>query len=591
MAQAGFTPISLYFSSTASAVPSSGNLANGELGLNIADMKLYAKNSAGTVTLLASSSGASGTVSSVAVSGGTTGLTTSGGPITTSGTITLAGTLGTANGGTGLTSFTSGGVVYASSSSALATGSALTFDGSLVEVFGGTTVSYRFNANRGTDDTTQGLRFGFSGIDGYRTSATLASAQTQLSFTQTGSNGTRTPYYIGTNGESVWAPGSGTSPSEAMRLTSTGLGIGTNSPAYKLDLYNTTNFAGRWANATRGGYLYLDSGGPGIFNTAAYGGEGMYFHAGSNYTAFLTNSSERMRIDSAGKVGIGTSAPNNELEVVTSSNPSIALTSTSASLYSYFGMTSGTVGAQLYTFGQSYSAVYPAGSTALANNTYGIILNANNASGILRFQTADTERFRIGAAGQLGIGGATYGTAGQVLTSGGASAAPTWSTVSGGGLTVIGTLTLSAGTQSGSINLPSGWDTTYKYLQLVIQGNYVSAGGTGAGIIRFNNDTGSVYSYSWFNMTTGTNQSSQTFIQFGSPGNNDAMRCSFQLSYNANMSSAYRVQLQGGFSRNNVFHSAGFAYDTSSVPTSINFPQPFGSGYYLAGVYTVYGVS
>jgi len=58
MAASGFTPISLYYSTTASAVPTSGNLANGELGLNIADMKLYAKNSAGTVTLLASNAGA-----------------------------------------------------------------------------------------------------------------------------------------------------------------------------------------------------------------------------------------------------------------------------------------------------------------------------------------------------------------------------------------------------------------------------------------------------------------------------------------------------------------------------------------------------
>lgn len=35
-------------------------------------------------------------------------------------------------------------------------------------------------------------------------------------------------------------------------------------------------------------------------------------------------------------------------------------------------------------------------------------------------------KFKVGAAGQLGIGGATYGTSGHVLTSGGASAAPTW---------------------------------------------------------------------------------------------------------------------------------------------------------------------
>ena len=57
MAQATYTPISLYHSTTAAAVPTSANLANGELGLNISDMKLYAKNSAGTVTLLAGAGG------------------------------------------------------------------------------------------------------------------------------------------------------------------------------------------------------------------------------------------------------------------------------------------------------------------------------------------------------------------------------------------------------------------------------------------------------------------------------------------------------------------------------------------------------
>ena len=67
MAQAGFTPISLYFSTTAAAVPSSGNLANGELAINITDKKLYAKDNTGTVFLLASESGTTGTVSTVSV--------------------------------------------------------------------------------------------------------------------------------------------------------------------------------------------------------------------------------------------------------------------------------------------------------------------------------------------------------------------------------------------------------------------------------------------------------------------------------------------------------------------------------------------
>jgi hypothetical protein len=67
MAATGYTPISLYYSPTSSAVPLAANLANGELALNTADMKLYAKNSSGVVTLLASTTGASGTVQTVSV--------------------------------------------------------------------------------------------------------------------------------------------------------------------------------------------------------------------------------------------------------------------------------------------------------------------------------------------------------------------------------------------------------------------------------------------------------------------------------------------------------------------------------------------
>lgn len=116
MAQTGFTPLSLYYSTTAAASPSSGNLINGELALNITDEKLYFKNAAGTVKVLASSAASAPVLSFTA---GTTGFTPN---TATAGAITLAGTLNTTNGGTGLTSFTSGGAVYATSTSALATG-------------------------------------------------------------------------------------------------------------------------------------------------------------------------------------------------------------------------------------------------------------------------------------------------------------------------------------------------------------------------------------------------------------------------------------------------------------------------------------
>ena len=102
MAQAGYTPISLYYSTTASAQPSSGNLVAGELALNTLDEKLYFKNSAGTVKLLASSAS---TTNVQTISFGSTGLTPS---TATSGAVTVAGTLAVGNGGTGITSFGTG---------------------------------------------------------------------------------------------------------------------------------------------------------------------------------------------------------------------------------------------------------------------------------------------------------------------------------------------------------------------------------------------------------------------------------------------------------------------------------------------------
>jgi len=53
MAQTNYTPIQLYHSTTAGAAPTAANLLAGELGLNIADMKLYCENSSGTVEMLA----------------------------------------------------------------------------------------------------------------------------------------------------------------------------------------------------------------------------------------------------------------------------------------------------------------------------------------------------------------------------------------------------------------------------------------------------------------------------------------------------------------------------------------------------------
>ena len=53
MAQSGYTPIQLYYSTTAAAAPTSGNLANGELAINITDGKLFYKDNSGNVQVIA----------------------------------------------------------------------------------------------------------------------------------------------------------------------------------------------------------------------------------------------------------------------------------------------------------------------------------------------------------------------------------------------------------------------------------------------------------------------------------------------------------------------------------------------------------
>lgn len=105
------------------------------------------------------------------------------------------------------------------------------------------------------------------------------------------------------------------------------------------------------------------------------------------------------------------------------------------------------------------------------------------------------ERFRFGSLGQFGIGGATYGTSGQVLTSGGSGAAPSWvnsgsSTTYGAVGTYVlasrGTSTSSAGsTYAGSGLRPSGYSTANS--SSASSGYVVAQGGT----------TGSTLSGTW----------------------------------------------------------------------------------------------
>jgi hypothetical protein len=245
-------------------------------------------------------------------------------PLTTG----VTGTLPTANGGTNLTSFTSGGVVYASSTSALATGSALTFDGTNLAV-GTTTIAtpltdvLTVGKNSGTYDASIVVRqFGAGTASGLQLIAADNTGASYNSITSTTSGGTQHWKLGGIGGSSGTLPFS-VSGSEGMRLTSTGLGIGTSSPQARLDVrsanvaddsYGNVNiFTTDAATTNYGGSIALGGGTAGGTSPYVYGkikgardGASTY----SGYLSFLTMSTssavtERMRLDSAGNLGLG----------------------------------------------------------------------------------------------------------------------------------------------------------------------------------------------------------------------------------------------------------------------------------------------
>ena len=215
--------------------------------------------------------------------------------------LTLSGTV-TATGGT------ANGVTYLNGSKVLTSGSALTFDGNNLSIGANGQVGSRLSV------IANGAMATFN---------TGAAADGRIEYAYNGTN----IFYTGVNSSSLMMLmarsgvelGFGANNTEQMRLTSTGLGIGTSSPSYKVEAIGSSPafFGESSTNGTQVGYrATIPSNSANCFvgwvSDAVAGLNGDLAlcprtSAGGKILFFTgsTTPSERMRLDSSGNLGLG----------------------------------------------------------------------------------------------------------------------------------------------------------------------------------------------------------------------------------------------------------------------------------------------
>ena len=270
---------------------------------------------------------------------------------------------------------TANGVTYLNGSKVLTSGSALTFDGTNLGV-GTASPSGKLQVQA----TNSGIYFDVT--NAYTPKIIASGALSDLQIEAVGNGGTLINKIASGTSAFIWNQGSG----ELMKLNSTGLGIGTSSPAYKLDVNGAINTsADLISQGNNARFSLYRSTGINYFDWAS--GQPLYFS--TQTSAGGGGRSTLMVLDSAGNLGVGTTSPKEKLHV------SGGIITTGA-----FAGTSSNGGSVILSFSGSNGSLLSLDPTVAWKN-----LDIGSAQ--TTFSIAGSERARIDSSGNLLVGTAS----------------------------------------------------------------------------------------------------------------------------------------------------------------------------------------